>query len=81
TDYNEVEEELYASELKDCIDLLIDSLPDKQKKIFLLSRKGNLTNKEIAAEMNLNIKTVEAYITKSLKYLKENIDLFAIFII
>lgn len=81
TDYNEVEAELYASELKDYIDLLIDSLPDKQKKIFMLSRKSNMTNKEIAEEMNLNIKTVEAYITKTLKYLKENIDLFAIFII
>lgn len=81
TNYSEVEEEIYASELKDYIDLLIDALPEKQKKIFILSRKENLTNKEIAEKMNLNIKTVEAYITKSLKYLKENIDLFAIFII
>ena len=80
SNYYGVEEEIYATELGQYIDLLIDSLPEKQKQIFLLSRKEHLTNKEIADRMNLSVKSIEGYLTKSLKYLKENITLFYIFL-
>lgn len=78
-DYYEVEEELYATELGQYINLLIDGLPEKQKQIFLLSRKKHLTNKEIAEQMNLSVKSIEGYLTKTLKFLKQNIILFCIF--
>lgn len=80
-DYYEVEEEIYATELGQYINMLIDTLPEKQKQIFLLSRKAHLSNKEIAEQMNLSIKSIEGYLTKTLRFLKENIILFYIFLL
>lgn len=78
-DYYGAEEELQATELSAYINLLIDGLPEKQKQIFLLSRRKHLTNKEIAAHMNLSVKSIEGYLTKTLKFLKQNITLFCFF--
>ena len=78
-DYYEIEEEIYATELKEYLTLLIDSLPPRQKEIFLLSREENLSYSEIADRLGISIKTVEHSISKSLKYLKANVRLMLIF--
>lgn len=49
----------------------IQNLPPKRKQVFLLSRREGLTNMEIADYLNISIKTVEAQITKSFKYLRK----------
>ena len=38
-----------------------------------MSRREELSNKEIADQLNISIKTVEFHITKSLKVLKEKL--------
>lgn len=48
----------------------INQLPDRCKTAFSLSRFNNLTNKEIAKEMNISVKAVEALITRSLRLLR-----------
>ncbi|RYZ94256.1 MAG: RNA polymerase sigma-70 factor [Sphingobacteriaceae bacterium] len=48
----------------------IATLPEKCRQIFLLSRKEYLSNKEIAALLNLSVKTVENQITIALRYLR-----------
>ena len=75
----DLEEQIIAKQLSKHIDLLIDSLPDKQKTAFTLSRKKYLSYKEIAIEMNISEKAVEKLITKALKYLKQNCTLLFIF--
>lgn len=62
-------------EQQDLLNELIKSLPEDCKKVFLLSREGDLTYKQIAEQLNVSIKTVEKRISKSLKYLRKNIDL------
>lgn len=57
-------------ELNDQMNLRIASLPEPGKTIFLLSREQNLCYREIAASLNIAVKTVEKYITKSLKILR-----------
>ena len=42
--------------------LLIDKLPSRQKNIFLLSIKEQLTNEQIAQQLNISKKTVENYL-------------------
>lgn len=65
---------LEAEELDHLIQEAICALPDKCREVFQLSREGNKTNQEIANEMNISIKTVEAQITKALKRIKSFLD-------
>ena len=77
--FYEIEEDIYANELKEYLQLLINALPPRQKEIFLLSREENLSYQEIADKLGISIKTVEHSISKSLKYLKSNVKLMFIF--
>lgn len=60
-------EDLYSvEELTAIIEDAINKLPEKYQTVFRMSRFDNLKNKEIAEKLNISIKTVEAYMTKSL---------------
>lgn len=48
----------------------ISILPEKCREIFYLSRKEQLTNKEIAERLNISSKTVENQITIALRRLR-----------
>lgn len=50
---------------------LIEKLPSERRKVFLLSRRENLSNKEIASRLKISEKTVETQIRRSLIYLRE----------
>jgi RNA polymerase sigma-70 factor (family 1) len=54
---------------------LIEQLPEQCKKIFLLSWFENKKNREIAQNLNLSVRTVEAQLYKALKFLKKNYKL------
>lgn len=66
---------LLFKEQQNLLNELVKSLPEDCKEAFLLSREDDLTYKQIAEQLNISIKTVEKRISKSLKYLRENIDL------
>ncbi|MEM6736587.1 MAG: sigma-70 family RNA polymerase sigma factor [Bacteroidota bacterium] len=51
-------------------------MPTKTKRIFLLSRRQGLSNKEIAKDLSVSEKTVEYHISKILKKLKTFIFIF-----
>mgnify|MGYP002544309034 CR=1 FL=1 len=68
-----VEEDYCASQLKNFIDRLINSLPEQQRKCFLLSREENLSYKEIAERLGISQKTVEIHMGKALKFLKDKV--------
>jgi RNA polymerase sigma-70 factor (ECF subfamily) len=48
----------------------IDKLPATTKKIFQLSRFERFSNQEIAADLNVSVKSVEYHITQALKRLR-----------
>lgn len=55
------------------IDILEKSLfemPDRSRKVFMMSRAQNLSYKEIAKELSLSVKTVESHMHKALKMLR-----------
>lgn len=72
---------LEAQELDELIQRAILALPDNSRTIFLKSRNENLTNQEIADEMNISLKTVEKHITRSLKIIREVLGEHYIFFI
>lgn len=49
----------------------IDSLPEKCREVFLLSKRDGLKHKEIADKLNVSVKTVENQVAKAMKTLKD----------
>jgi len=60
-------------DIKEKVDQLIEQLPQKRQQIFKLSREQGLSNKEIASEMGISVKTVEDHIMHAIRFLKNNL--------
>lgn len=60
-----------ADELRRILDSAIDQLAPKCQEIFLLSKREELSNREIAERLNISVKTVENQMTIALKKLRE----------
>jgi len=60
--------------LSDEIDKLIDQLPKQRQLIFKLSKEKGYSNKMIAEQLKISIKTVEDHITKARKFIRENLQ-------
>ncbi len=69
---NTVEELLTYQDTRDRYEQILSSIPEKSRLVFELSRNG-LSNKEIAASLNVVEKTVEFHISKCLKLLREKL--------
>lgn len=78
--YGDAEEEATLVNMREYLDKLIEKLPPKSKMIFNLSRKSHLTNSEISDRLHISVKAVEAGITRSLKFIRENMELLILFI-
>lgn len=52
---------------------IINSFPERRKLIFKLSREQGLTNREIAEQLNISVKTVENQMNSALKALKRRL--------
>jgi RNA polymerase sigma-70 factor (ECF subfamily) len=65
---------LQADELNQLIEKTIQSLPRKCQTIFLMSRLEGKKNAEIAGEMNLTVKAIEAHITRALERLRKALE-------
>ena len=60
-------------ELEERINLAIDSLPEKCREIFVMNRFRDLKYAEIAKELDISVKTVEAQMSRALKTLREKL--------
>ncbi len=67
-------QQMEGKEMEQLIFKTIDKLPRKCKQIFILSRKEQLSNKEIGAIMGITPKTVENQITIAIKSIKQSIQ-------
>lgn len=61
------------SELSAAVEHVLNLLPEKSAEVFKRSRFENQSVKEIAQGLNLSEKAVEYHITKSLRFLRENL--------
>ena len=52
----------------------IRQLPPKCQQVFKMSKINGLTYSEIAAELDISVKTVENQIGKALKFLREKLN-------
>ncbi len=60
--------------LSEKINQLVDQLPPQQKRVYVLSKKQGLSNKRVANELEISVKTVEDHISKAKKFLKEKLS-------
>jgi len=72
----DIEEVVNNHFLEDILSEFIEKLPSERRRIFLLSRKENLSNKEIASQLNISEKTVETQIRRSLVFLREKMKYY-----
>lgn len=74
--------DLFADEILNIIKQTLNDLPEYTKRIFYMSRYDNKTNKEIAEELSVSIKTVEYHINKALKLFRVNLrDYLILFLV
>jgi RNA polymerase sigma-70 factor (ECF subfamily) len=66
--------ELEGQDLERSVHAAIDLLPERCRLVFTLSRFEEMSNQQIADELNISIKTVENQMTKALKMLKTAIE-------
>lgn len=64
---------LDEKEILAAVEAEIQNLPPKMKEIFELSRKENLSHKEIAEKLNISDQTVKKQVQNALKILKPKI--------
>ncbi|WP_372650886.1 RNA polymerase sigma-70 factor [Draconibacterium sp.] len=64
---------LVEKELQEKVNEAVSALPDKYRIPFELSRFNELSNKEIAEQLNLPIRTVETQLYRALKLLRESL--------
>ncbi|MBC7866004.1 MAG: sigma-70 family RNA polymerase sigma factor, partial [Gloeobacteraceae cyanobacterium ES-bin-316] len=64
------DELLNRHQLDSLYDKALRILPEKRKEIFLLSRHNGLSNKQIAAQLQISVKTVENQMTAALATLR-----------
>ena len=65
---------LSFEELRQRMDEEISKLPEKCRLVFTLSRLEGFSNKEIAEQLEISPKTVEAHMGKALKTLRNGLD-------
>jgi len=81
---SEIEEGIDYHSVLEQVEQIVNKLPEKQKTIFLKSRKEGKSTKEIAEEVGLSPGTVDNYISESLKFIrsrlrKENMPVLLLF--
>ncbi|MNK97819.1 ECF RNA polymerase sigma factor SigW [compost metagenome] len=63
-------------ELKKRLEKLVADLPDKCQLVYKMSRESGMSHKQIAAELNISEKTVEARLGKAMRTLRAGLRHF-----
>ncbi|MDT3386668.1 MAG: sigma-70 family RNA polymerase sigma factor [Bacteroidota bacterium] len=72
-DESSTEEDLSHEELQDKYQKALNSLNEKQRTVFLMSRVEELKYKEIAERLGLSVKAVEKRMSAALQFFKQSL--------
>ncbi|PKP39487.1 MAG: RNA polymerase sigma-70 factor [Bacteroidetes bacterium HGW-Bacteroidetes-15] len=71
---SKTEDDLIYSDIKEIVDKVVEDLPPQRKLIYKMSREKGLSYREIAQELGLSERTIEAHIRLALKTLTKVLD-------
>ena len=71
--FEKPEDILESDEVARIVNQTLEGLPEKTANIFRMSRFEGMKYMEIADELNISVKTVEANISKALVLFRENL--------
>ena len=71
---NNTEETILFGDLNFHLQNLVSNLSDRCREVYIMSRDKGLPIREIAAQLDLSEKTVEAHLTKALKFLRAEVQ-------
>ncbi len=81
---NTPEDELNFQELKKSYERALESIPEKQRAVFLMNRVDELKYKEIADQLELSVKSIEKRMGQALEHLrtemKDKISVLILFV-
>ncbi|MEM7296971.1 MAG: RNA polymerase sigma-70 factor [Bacteroidota bacterium] len=72
---------LEMDELQEKINEVLDKLPEKRRQIFEMSRFEGKKYHEIAAELDISVKTVETQMSRTLKVLREALGSYLMYLL
>ncbi|WP_321334408.1 RNA polymerase sigma-70 factor [uncultured Bacteroides sp.] len=64
---------IFNTEIQSIVRKALEHVPEQSKRIFLMSHFENTSNKKIAEQFGISIKSVEFHITKVLKVLRHEL--------
>ena len=62
--------DLFTDEIRHLVARALTALPEQTRRVFLMSRRENLSHREIAERLGITVKGVEFHITKANKQLR-----------
>ena len=68
--FDNTEDKIYTRFLKEYIDGVVETLPEKCRLVFQYSRREGLSVGEVAKRLDISPKTAEAHLTKALKVIR-----------
>lgn len=80
-DFLRIESEMDAKTLEVAIDKIVETLPEKMKAVFLLSRKEQLSHKEIAEKLQISEETVKKQVYNALKLIRRSLGTIPLVVI
>ena len=73
-DLNDPFYSLLEQEIEDKVEMIVQSLPEKCREVFRMSRRDLKKNRQIALEMGISEKMVEKHISKALALLRKGLS-------
>ncbi len=73
-----ISEKMILKDIQQIVIETLDSLPEVNKKIYLMNREKGLTYNEIASKLEVSVKTVEYRMMQTLKLLRVNLKEFVV---
>jgi RNA polymerase sigma-70 factor (ECF subfamily) len=72
---NETENTIIHNELEKVQQEALTDLPPRRKIIYQMIREEGMTHKQVAEQLNISVKTVEAQMTEALKHFRAKLSL------